>query len=406
MEDSGASDRTDDATFQFLSDKELMDVIKAGPLYDAGIHDPIPCEEWRKYAELHVLYNSIELLHNAEVMSNLSVHSDAIASRVYHFYLPILFRVLFLLKAHEQKHQQRQQNGGNNNTTTTTKIPPLFIGIEAPQGLGKSTLVNVLQTLIYNSVVLSLDDLYLPRAVQQDLGQKKHQGNPLLTFRGNPGTHDLPLAKETIKKLKHINDGVGGTVALPRYNKKACNGRGDRIPREDWPCVSGPTDIVFLEGWCLGFERPREFESKILSVDARVYFAPINEYLMEYETVFNNAIDSWMIIKAGDWRWAYEWRLEQERKSGPGGLTDAQVRDFVDRFAPTYDACLQNLHDRIENKRLEDGHSALLIEVNKDRSVKMENAQIEIIGNILGKARARQPLHNNNDNDNNGAMDA
>ena len=132
----------------------------------------------------------------------------------------------------------------------------------------------------------------------------------------------------------------------------------------------------------------REFESLISSVDARVYFAPINEYLMEYESVFNNVIDSWMIIKAGDWRWAYEWRQEQERKNN-GGLTDAQVRDFVDRFAPTYDACLQNLHDKVESKRLEDSRSAMLIEVNKDRSVKMNNEQVETITEILNKARER-----------------
>lgn len=392
-----------DATLQFLKDDELEKLIRAGPLYDSAIHEKIPIQEWRKNAELHVLYNSIELLHNTEVMSNLSVHSDAIASRVYHFYLPILFRVMFLLEEHKKKQKedmdsflfsQEKKKGEEEKGESKKKEfcpKPLFIGIEAPQGLGKSTLVDVLQTLIDNSVVLSLDDLYLPREEQHDLGQKKHPGNPLLTFRGNPGTHDLPLARETIKKLKSINEGVGDgqtTVALPRYNKKACNGRGDRLPREDWPSVSGPTDIVFLEGWCLGFERPREFESLISSVDARVYFAPINEYLMEYESVFNNVIDSWMIIKAGDWRWAYEWRQEQERKNN-GGLTDAQVRDFVDRFAPTYDACLQNLHDKVESKRLEDSRSAMLIEVNKDRSVKMNNEQVETITEILRKARER-----------------
>jgi len=392
-----------DATLQFLKDDELEKLIRAGPLYDSAIHEKIPIQEWRENAELHVLYNSIELLHNTEVMSNLSVHSDAIASRVYHFYLPILFRVMFLLEEHKKKQKedmdsfllsQEKKKGGEEKGESKKKEfypKPLFIGIEAPQGLGKSTLVDVLQTLIDNSVVLSLDDLYLPREEQQDLGQKKHPGNPLLTFRGNPGTHDLPLARETIKKLKSINEGLGDgqtTVALPRYNKKACNGRGDRLPREDWPSVSGPTDIVILEGWCLGFERPREFESLISSVDARVYFAPINEYLMEYESVFNNVIDSWMIIKAGDWRWAYEWRQEQERKNN-GGLTDAQVRDFVDRFAPTYDACLQNLHDKVESKRLEDSRSAMLIEVNKDRSVKMNNEQVETITEILNKARER-----------------
>ena len=77
-----------DATLQFLKDDELEKLIRAGPLYDSAIHEKIPIQEWRKNAELHVLYNSIELLHNTEVMSNLSVHSDAIASRVYHFYLP------------------------------------------------------------------------------------------------------------------------------------------------------------------------------------------------------------------------------------------------------------------------------------------------------------------------------
>jgi len=70
-------------------------------------------------------------------------------------------------------------------------------------------------------------------------------------------------------------------------------------------------------------------------------------------------------------------------------LTDAQVRDFVDRFAPTYDACLQNLHDKVESKRLEDSTSAMLIEVNKDRSVKMSNEQVETITEILKKARER-----------------
>ena len=49
-----------DATLQFLTDEELAALIKAGPLYDSAIHEKIPVSEWRKNAELHVLYNSIE----------------------------------------------------------------------------------------------------------------------------------------------------------------------------------------------------------------------------------------------------------------------------------------------------------------------------------------------------------
>ena len=391
-----------DATLQFLKDDELEKLIRAGPLYDSAIHEKIPnprVEEKRRVARF-IQQHRVTPQHGSDEQFIRSLGRDRQSS------VPLLppdfiSGDVFVGRTQEEtkggyglfpfiaREEKKEEKGESKKKEFYPK--PLFIGIEAPQGLGKSTLVDVLQTLIDNSVVLSLDDLYLPREEQQDLGQKKHPGNPLLTFRGNPGTHDLPLARETIKKLKSINEGLGDgqtTVALPRYNKKACNGRGDRLPREDWPSVSGPTDIVFLEGWCLGFERPREFESLISSVDARVYFAPINEYLMEYESVFNNVIDSWMIIKAGDWRWAYEWRQEQERKNN-GGLTDAQVRDFVDRFAPTYDACLQNLHDKVESKRLEDSRSAMLIEVNKDRSVKMNNEQVETITEILNKARER-----------------
>ena len=57
-----------DATLQFLKDDELEKLIRAGPLYDSTIHEKIPIQEWRKNAELHVLYNSIELLHNTEVI--------------------------------------------------------------------------------------------------------------------------------------------------------------------------------------------------------------------------------------------------------------------------------------------------------------------------------------------------
>ena len=42
----------------------------------------------------------------------------------------------------------------------------------------------------------------------------------------------------------------------------------------------------------------------------------------------------------------YAWRLEAERKAnGNKGLTDEQVKDFVDRFMPAYLAYLPKLYD-------------------------------------------------------------
>ena len=43
-------------------------------------------------------------------------------------------------------------------------------------------------------------------------------------------------------------------VRIPRYDKSARGGRGDRAPEEKWEVVSARPEIVLLEGWMLGFE--------------------------------------------------------------------------------------------------------------------------------------------------------
>lgn len=42
-------------------------------------------------------------------------------------------------------------------------------------------------------------------------------------------------------------------VAVPRYDKSQHGGRGDRAPRDSWPRVQGPIDVILFEGWMLGF---------------------------------------------------------------------------------------------------------------------------------------------------------
>ena len=175
-----------DATLQFLTDEELAALIKAGPLYDSAIH------EKNSGVEMEEKCGTARAVQLHRVAAQLGSDEQSLGAlgrdreRVYHFYLPILFRVLFLLEEHrkKQKSDMEKNGGGNEGGEGGSKKQfypkPLFIGIEAPQGLGKSTLVDVLQTLIDNSVVLSLDDLYLPRDMQQDLGQKKRPGKPFV----------------------------------------------------------------------------------------------------------------------------------------------------------------------------------------------------------------------------------
>lgn len=130
----------------------------------------------------------------------------------------------------------------------------------------------------------------------------------MLQVRGNPGTHDLALGIDTIRALKYggrasgerdvdtqgshpssrSTAGIsyattppettvaatssadlmkgqdaqgrsrkeGSVVRVPRYDKSARAGKGDRAPREEWGEVSSTEapEIVLLEGWMLGFE--------------------------------------------------------------------------------------------------------------------------------------------------------
>ena len=76
--------------------------------------------------------------------------------------------------------------------------------------------------------------------------------NKLLQVRGNAGTHDLQLGKETLEALQSAVS-PDNEIAVPRYDKSKNEGRGDRAERSSWPQVQGPIDIILFEGWMLGF---------------------------------------------------------------------------------------------------------------------------------------------------------
>src|ERR1700676_3604665 len=97
---------------------------------------------------------------------------------------------------------------------------PLFVGIQGPQGIGKSTLTcNLVEALAVSphqltAVALSIDDFYLPHTALASLAAN-NPGNKLLNGRGEPGTHDLPLASQVLQGLMHINDHDAQPVIVP-----------------------------------------------------------------------------------------------------------------------------------------------------------------------------------------------
>ncbi|KAF3334856.1 D-glycerate 3-kinase [Carex littledalei] len=261
---------------------------------------------------------------------NLSIPEKA---RIYHYYVPVFIWCENLLLNHKSSFKEGDE------------IPPLVIGVSAPQGSGKTTLVFALEYLFRscgrNAATLSIDDFYLTAEEQAKL-RNKHPGNALLEFRGNAGSHDLQFSIETMTSLRKMTK-KGMKMKLPRYDKSAFGGRGDRADPSSWPDIEGPVEVVLFEGWMLGFKPlPNEV---VKAVDPQLEL--VNKNLEAYYDAWDKFIDAWLVIKIKDPSCVYQWRLEAEvamRNDGKPGMSDEEVLDFVSRYLPAYKAYLPTLY--------------------------------------------------------------
>ncbi|MER2562747.1 MAG: hypothetical protein ABTQ32_18620 [Myxococcaceae bacterium] len=210
----------------------------------------------------------------------------------------------------------------------STQRSPLMVGLNAPQGAGKTTLTRNLVGVFAHvfglrAVSLSVDDFYLRREEQLALATR-HPGNRYLEHRGYPGTHDVALGASVLAALRDGRD-----VALPRYDKSAHGGRGDRSADVSW--VRGRVDLVLLEGWMLGFK-------PVAAVEDTALAAP-NELLRAYDA-WDSLLDVFIALRMQRVEQVVRWRIEAEqamRASGRPALSDAEVEDYVRRFLPAYE---------------------------------------------------------------------
>lgn len=140
---------------------------------------------------------------------------------------------------------------------------------------GKTYLTTKLRDILAASphnlavAVLSIDDLYLPHEGLVEVATS-HPQNPLLSGRGQPGTHDVELGTTLLKSLKKINEPGAAPVQFPWFDKSQFNGQGDRA--ENGVLVRPPLDVVLFEGWCVGFcpisdaEIDRRYEMPIADI--------------------------------------------------------------------------------------------------------------------------------------------
>jgi D-glycerate 3-kinase len=234
-------------------------------------------------------------------------------SLVEDYYLPLFFHLYY--------------------QATKSHHSPLIVGINAPQGGGKSTLTSYLIQLFgwcdLRAVTLSIDDFYLAREDQLRLAAENPE-NIYLQQRGYPGTHDIELGFNTLATLKSPKSVK--SLALPRYDKSKHQGQGDRTDKDLWPETPLPVDIVLLEGWMLGFHplpSARLEDSQMIKINT----------LLENYQHWHRLLDSFIYICPEDPEFFVEWRSEAEARmkaQGLPGMSADEVRNYAKKFLPAY----------------------------------------------------------------------
>lgn len=225
----------------------------------------------------------------------------------------------------------------------------LVVGICGVQGSGKTTLVAHLAERLEAAgrrvATLSLDDLYLTKAERLQLAEQVHS---LFATRGVPGTHDVALGLETIAALER-----GEAAALPRFDKA----RDDRMPGADWPRAPQDTQILLLEGWCLGAVPQVELSVPVNALEVEedtdaVWRGHANAALAgAYRDLFAR-IDLLVLLAAPGWEVVARWREQQEAElraqGGPAVMSPTEVARFIQHYERLTRWILEEMPDRAD----------------------------------------------------------
>jgi D-glycerate 3-kinase len=225
-----------------------------------------------------------------------------------------------------------------------------LVGINGSQGSGKTTLCQMLEVVIAGRCkvqCLSLDDFYLGRRERQQLSNKVH---PLLSTRGVPGTHDLARLEYCLDQLQQ-----GQEVTLPLFDKSS----DDRYPPSEWRKVPPGTELILLEGWCVGAspQTQAELSEPINSLEqtedpAGTWRQYINQQLQEgYQALFSR-LDKLIYLQAPGMEQVFEWRELQESKlrlqGGSEVMSPQQVKQFVQHFERVTRQCFSLLPEKAD----------------------------------------------------------
>ena len=211
-----------------------------------------------------------------------------------------------------------------------------IIGLSGGQGAGKSTITGILKLILkkkygLNICVFSIDDFYKTKNERLRMSKKKH---PLFITRGVPGTHDIALLNQTIRKLKQKKF---RTVLIPKFDKS----KDDRYRKNKWQKIKTKPDIIIFEGWCVGtthqnnneLKRPINLIEKKYDENLKWRKTVNNLIKKRYKNIFNK-IDKLVFLKVPNFNYIIKWRWLQEQKmklttKSKKTMSKTEVKEFI-----------------------------------------------------------------------------
>ena len=211
-----------------------------------------------------------------------------------------------------------------------------IIGLSGGQGAGKSTITGILKLILkkkygLNICVFSIDDFYKTKNERLRMSRKKH---PLFITRGVPGTHDIKLLNQTIRKLKQKKF---RTVLIPKFDKS----KDDRYRKNKWQKIKTKPDIIIFEGWCVGtthqnnneLKRPINLIEKKYDENLKWRKTVNNLIKKRYKNIFNK-IDKLVFLKVPHFNYIIKWRWLQEQKmklttKSKKTMSKTEVKEFI-----------------------------------------------------------------------------
>ena len=211
-----------------------------------------------------------------------------------------------------------------------------IIGLSGGQGAGKSTITGILKLILkkkygLNICVFSIDDFYKTKNERLRMSKKKH---PLFITRGVPGTHDIALLNQTIRKLKQKKF---RTVLIPKFDKS----KDDRYRKNKWQKIKIKPDIIIFEGWCVGtthqnnneLKRPLNLIEKKYDENLKWRKTVNNLIKKRYKNTFNK-IDKLVFLKVPHFNYIIKWRWLQEQKmklttKSKKTMSKTEIKEFI-----------------------------------------------------------------------------